>query len=146
MLGSSECCLKHKRLSREQLYWLSIHFLSFCFCKSPWCWLWLTAPPVHLWPQTPLDNVTESYRAPHPLHTSHRSFMYRFQRRKKKCSFSLSFPSLFLRHILLPQVPVEQRKVKWGEGKKLLALTPVFFRMSSSSKLLNMLSRRWKPC
>lgn len=74
LLGSGECCLKHKRLSREQLYWLNIHFLPFCFCKSPWCCFWLTAPPAHLWPWILLGNVTElqnSASTPHKPHTLH---------------------------------------------------------------------------
>lgn len=84
LLGSGECCLKHKRLSREQLYWLNIHFLPFCFCKSPWCCLWLTAPPAHLWPWIPLGNVTESCKTPYPLHSSPTPFMCIFKGKRKK--------------------------------------------------------------
>lgn len=83
LLGSGECCLKHKRLSREQLYWLNIHFLPFCFCKSPWCCLWLTAPPAHLWPWIPLGNVTELQNSTSTQHKPHILHVH-FQRGKRE--------------------------------------------------------------
>lgn len=91
LLGSGECCLKHKRLSREQLYWLNIHFLPFCFCKSPWCcsdW----QPHLHTsGPGFPLV-MSQSCKTPHPLHTSPHTLPVSFQRKEgktKMCSFSL---------------------------------------------------------